>query len=209
MVSLTQSASLRESKARAEHFRADWISALLPDANPLPLQIFSAAALQSGEPFGASRHRSLPSMMRVVGNFDQRVGGILGRSRGITRGIGGGLGIARIGLVDRALELLHAPNPHSAADLSHHFPSASKKPSFCVGGVAACAGGTGCGASRCRLRHGRLRLRTLRLGLRQLGLRRLHAELRQGAILREDEDCEPQRGRRQQHGTARSKAPAG
>ena len=46
MVSLTQSWSLRVSKARAEHLRADSMLALWPVLKPLALQIDSAAGPQ-------------------------------------------------------------------------------------------------------------------------------------------------------------------
>src|SRR5919106_188789 len=69
MVSLVQSCSLRVISARAEHLRADSILALWPVLYPLALQICSAAGPQSGEPFGASVQRSLPSTIREVDNL--------------------------------------------------------------------------------------------------------------------------------------------
>src|SRR5690242_8623814 len=124
MVSLTQSSSLRESNARAEHLREDVMSALLPVPNPLPLQIFSAAALQSGEPLGASRQRSRPSIMRVVGNFTSAsvaslVATAASRAACALRSL----------LASIVLFSFFMLASHSAADLSHHLPNASKKPS--------------------------------------------------------------------------------
>src|SRR5262249_13067438 len=57
------------SRTRAGHFCSDWVSRLLPDWKPLPRQTASAAAWQSGAPFGAVAQRSWPLTARVFGKL--------------------------------------------------------------------------------------------------------------------------------------------
>src|SRR5712671_169114 len=66
MVQTTGSRSGR-FKAIGGHFSAVWKSTLLPDANPRPLQMASAAARQSGAPLGAVGQVARSDITRVPG----------------------------------------------------------------------------------------------------------------------------------------------